>query len=125
MLFTLVTVSYDMANQIERARKEVQRASDEAEANVREQLLKIVNALEEMEVEADEDEPAVPQEDYLEEVEEKIVGLATETEEDSTSRPHLETARNHLDSYRREHENLTASSANSEGSDDADRADRG
>lgn len=116
-----------MGNQIERASEEIQRASEGAESNVREQLQQIANSLDEMAVEAEEDDPAKPHQDYLEEIEEKIVGLANETEEGGTTRPHLETARTHLDSYRRDHgiPREGADDADSDHSDDGTRADRG
>lgn len=89
-----------MAQHLRKAREAVQSAAEEAEANVREQLLHVDEGLMEI-VEGDKVEgDAPPKRDRLEEIEEKVVGLADETESEETRR-RLEEVRDHLDSYRR------------------------
>lgn len=93
-----------MAEELSEAREAIQRASEVADdATVREQLDSIDEGLMEM-TEHPGDGPAktagdVPHGENLEEVEEKIVDLASRTGE--PTRSHLEDARDGIDAYRR------------------------
>lgn len=87
-----------MVDHIRSAREAIDEAVDvTGDAVIREQLQTIEDGLAVLQrEEADE-----RQGDRLEEVESKLVGLGDETDDDVTA-DRLETARDHIDAYRRE-----------------------
>lgn len=102
-----------MTDELAAARKAVQRASETVDdASIREQLRSIDEGLMEMTeseggtTDSGGETPAktqgdVPHGENLEEVEEKVVGLASRTDE--PTRSHLENARDDIDAYRRKY----------------------
>lgn len=89
-----------MSDHIDSARHAVRSAAESTEkSQVREQLESIDEGLEGLSGTDAPDESAV-QGDRLEEIESKLVGL--ETADDRTT-AHLESARDHLDAYRRQY----------------------
>lgn len=93
-----------MAEELSAARDAIQRASGTVDdATIREQLDSIDEGLMEMTVDAEgtpaKTEGDVPHGENLKEVEEKVVGLASRTEE--PTRSYLEDARDSIDAYRR------------------------
>lgn len=89
-----------MTDRTERARAELERASETAEANVREQLQSIDEGLDEL-LGGDTTEDSRPHGDRLRELAEKLEGLEHETE--GETRTHVEEARTLIDDYREEH----------------------
>lgn len=90
-----------MSRHLAAAREAVQSAADIADdSTVHEQLESIDSGLEAL---SSEDAPgdATEQGDRLEQLEAKITGLADET--DGETLAYLETARDHVDAYRREY----------------------
>lgn len=87
-----------MDTHLRRVRENVQRASEDADGETRENLLSIDEALvaltEQTEGSADPDDEA----DRFEEVEEKLQGLIGETDDETEAR--LREARDELDAYR-------------------------
>lgn len=89
-----------MSDHIDSARRAVRSAAESTEkSHVREQLESIDQGLEALSG-TDAPEESAVQGDRLEEIESKLVGL-DETVDDRTT-AHLESARDHLDAYRRE-----------------------
>lgn len=89
-----------MTDRIERARTELERASETAKAHVREQLQSIEEGLDEL-VGGDKTEESRPHGDRLRELAEKLDGLGREAE--GETRAHIEEARTLIDSYQEEH----------------------
>jgi len=94
-----------MAEELAEARDAVQRASETVDdASIREQLQSIDEGLMELtESKSSADSAAktesdVPHGDDLEQVEQKVVGLASRT--DAETRSYLEDARDSIDAYR-------------------------
>ena len=88
-----------MATTLERAREALHEASDDAPSQIHEQLDSIDEGLAEL-IEGDSTESADPHADRIEELEEKLAGLETETE--GATREHIRDARDHLHDYRRD-----------------------
>ncbi len=90
-----------MPRHLAAAREAVQSAADIAgDSTVHEQLESIDRGLDALSGE-DAPDDDVDQGDRLEQLEAKIAGLADET--DGETLAHLETARDHVDAYRREY----------------------
>lgn len=97
-----------MHDQLSVAREAIQRASDTTdEADVREQLHSIDEWMADL---TDSDEPEEYDEsietDRVEQVEEKLEGLLDET--DDTTRKELEEARDAIEVFREEHDQMEA-----------------
>lgn len=87
-----------MATQLDRARREIERAAADAEGTVREQLQSIDEGLEEI-AGGDETRDAHPHDDRLAELEQKLDGLADET--DGEVRAAIDAARRWIHDFRR------------------------
>lgn len=91
-----------MTNHLRRAREEIQRASERADGEVRENLLSVDEGLREL-TEGGKTEAPVESTDSgerFEHVEEKLRGLMDETDDETEAA--LRNARNELDAYRRD-----------------------
>lgn len=91
-----------MTAHLRRARESIQRASESVDGETRENLLSLDEALGsliEQTVETGDPDDAA---DRFEEIEEKVEGLLDEV--DGGTETTLQEARDHLNSYRREHD---------------------
>lgn len=88
-----------MASHVEAARELLDRASDTAGADVRENVLHVDQGLQEV-VGGDLTEDASPKPDRLDELAEKLAGLERRT--DGETREQLRAARTHVEALREE-----------------------
>lgn len=88
-----------MADEIARAREEMERAGDEAESNVREPLMSLSDGLKEL-AGGDKTQDTRPHDDRLLEVEHRLDELADETE--GTPRERIRRAKTLVENYRRD-----------------------
>jgi len=88
-----------MTDHIRQARQSVRVAADEAEANVREQLLHVAEGLDELES-GEKTDRTVTDPNTLEPIEAKLVGLVDEVD-DPEAAEQLRAARDELDLHRR------------------------
>ncbi|WP_433631918.1 DUF7553 family protein [Halomicrococcus sp. NG-SE-24] len=91
-----------MTNHLRRAREEIQRASERADGEVRENLLSLDEGLDELTEGGKTEGPDESKDrgERFEHVEEKLLGLMDET--DAETETALRNARNELDAYRRD-----------------------
>lgn len=94
-----MVVLRDVTDHIRSARGAIQKASEAARANIREQLLQVDQGLRELEAGDSTQSDVSPKRERLEQIEEKLVGMADRAD-DTTVERHLEVARDHLDQYR-------------------------
>ena len=86
---------------IDRARESLRTAEESASNQVREQLRSIEEGLDELVGGDKTEDGAGPHPDRIEEIEEKLTGLESET--DGATQDRIEDARDHLLTYRRDH----------------------
>lgn len=86
---------------LDRARESLRAAEESASNQVREQLLSIEEGLDELVGGDKTEDGAGPHPDRIEEIEEKLTGLESETE--GATQDRIEDARDHLLTYRRDH----------------------
>ena len=89
-----------MTGHLRRTREQIQRASESADGETRENLLSLDEALGSLIEQTTETGDPADAADRFEEVEEKLRGLLDEV--DGETEATLREARDHLDSYRRE-----------------------
>lgn len=86
---------------LDRAHESLRAAEESASNQVREQLLSIEEGLDELVGGDKTEDGAGPHPDRIEEIEEKLTGLESET--DGATQDRIEDARDHLLTYRRDH----------------------